>query len=341
MPPKRKRADDATAATGDSGTSTRATRASTRGSKKSTKATSDGVVEPADSVEAGPATKKPKNKASKSKSVTEPSSSAVQTAGKTGTKGVDEPAHSKATIPPPKPVLPLKNEPYTPQRSLSLFQSYADSDNPNVIGPESFETLCSAANIPLDGSLPLILAWQMQAKEMAKISKDEWVKATESLKISSLSQLTIALTDLENLLILGKPSLKKSAKKDQDPYDRTLYYSYADDAKAAFQKFYMFCFSLAKPEQSRNIDMETSMAFWSVLLTPHYPVMKEVLQFITERQGTYRAANKDLWSMMLEFCVTVKPTLQDYEADGAWPTLLDDYVAWKKSKTSADSLETD
>lgn len=276
---------------------------------------------------------------------------------------VDEPAHSKgkslppqdvipppavsltnttpATIPPPKPVLPLKNEPYTPQRSLSLFQSYADSDNPNVIGPESFETLCSAANIPLDGSLPLILAWQMQAKEMAKISKDEWVKATESLKISSLSQLTIALTDLENLLILGKPSLKKSAKKDQDPYDRTLYYSYADDAKAAFQKFYMFCFSLAKPEQSRNIDMETSMAFWSVLLTPHYPVMKEVLQFITERQGTYRAANKDLWSMMLEFCVTVKPTLQDYEADGAWPTLLDDYVAWKKSKTSADSLETD
>jgi hypothetical protein len=87
-----------------------------------------------------------------------------------------------ATIPPPKPALPIKNEPYTPQRSLSLFQSHADNDNPNVIGPESFETLCTAANIPLDGSLPLILAWQMQAKEMAKISKDEWVKATESLK---------------------------------------------------------------------------------------------------------------------------------------------------------------
>lgn len=87
-----------------------------------------------------------------------------------------------ATIPPPKPAVPSKNEPYTPQRSLSLFQSYADKDNPNVIGPESFETLCTAANIPLDGSLPLILAWQMQAKEMAKISKDEWVKATESLK---------------------------------------------------------------------------------------------------------------------------------------------------------------
>lgn len=51
---------------------------------------------------------------------------------------------------------------------------------------------------------------------------------------------------------------------------------------------------------------------------------------------------------MLEFCRTVKPSLQDYEADGvrirllsfplshrglqAWPTLLDDFVAWKKAK---------
>lgn len=51
---------------------------------------------------------------------------------------------------------------------------------------------------------------------------------------------------------------------------------------------------------------------------------------------------------MLEFCETVKPSLEDYESDGvwprsldtyravltllqAWPTLLDDFVAWKKS----------
>ena len=53
---------------------------------------------------------------------------------------------------------------------------------------------------------------------------------------------------------------------------------------------------------------------------------------------------------MLEFCETVKPGLQDYEADGvcilcsslyiptdlvaqAWPTLLDDFVIWKKGRT--------
>ncbi|EEB87284.1 hypothetical protein MPER_15440 [Moniliophthora perniciosa FA553] len=46
--------------------------------------------------------------------------------------------------------------------------------------------------------------------------------------------------------------------------------------------------------------------------------MTEILDFINEK-GTYKAANKDLWVMMLEFLETVKPTLEDYdEGGGAW-----------------------
>lgn len=59
---------------------------------------------------------------------------------------------------------------------------------------------------------------------------------------------------------------------------------------------------------------------------------------------------------MLEFCQSVNPNLEDYEADGvcplslldavklsfanllfkfqAWPTLLDDFVIWKKTGTT-------
>lgn len=57
-----------------------------------------------------------------------------------------------------------------------------DSDDPSIIGPEGFERLCSDANIPLDGALPLILAWQLSAKEMGKITEQEWKTGTESLK---------------------------------------------------------------------------------------------------------------------------------------------------------------
>jgi len=241
------------------------------------------------------------------------------------------------------------SKPYTPALAVALFNTYADPDSilagGPAIGPDGFEKLCNDAQIPLEGPLPLVLAWMLDAKEMGKIWKDEWVKATSTLQISSLYSLALAVRDIEALLLLDKaplkrppnppPSSKKSTgkikEKEREPYNRDRYWEYAADKKATFLKLYGFCFTLAKPPQARNIDMETATAFWSVLLVPQYPIMKDVIDFINEK-GTYKGANKDLWNMMLEFCQIVKPSLEDYEADGAWPTLLDDFVTWKKIK---------
>jgi len=221
---------------------------------------------------------------------------------------------------------PPADEPYTPKRSTALFAKYTDSDDPKVIGPEGYEKLCSDANIPLEGALPLILAWQLGAKEMGKITTEEWNQGTETLKVSNIQTLSLFVHELGDVLFQGKAP----AKRQKDPYDRTALRKYAEDRKNAFQKFYSFCFALAKPEQSRNIDIETATALWSVLLVPRYPLMSDVVGFLNEKSA-YKAANKDLWAMMLEFCESVNPNLTDYEGDGAWPTLLDDFVSWKKA----------
>jgi len=154
------------------------------------------------------------------------------------------------------------HEPYTVKRSLALFERYADRDDPTTIGPEGFEKLCSDANIPLDGALPLILTWQLGAKEMGKISAQEWNSGTESLKyvscrlyrsqlkvhysrVSSIQSLSLAVHDLSNLLFLDKAI---SPKKQKEPYDKTALRKYSADRKDAFRKLYSFCFLLAKPE---------------------------------------------------------------------------------------------
>ncbi|KAH9842981.1 uncharacterized protein C8Q71DRAFT_735427, partial [Rhodofomes roseus] len=64
--------------------------------------------------------------------------------------------------------------------------------------------------------------------------------------------------------------------------------------------------------------------------------MADILQFINEK-GTYKGANKDLWTMTLEFCRAVRSDLSNYDPEGAWPTTLDDFVAWKSSKSSGDA----
>jgi len=77
-------------------------------------------------------------------------------------------------------------KPYTPSLALALFSTYADPDttasSEPAIGPEGFEKLCSDAQVPLDGALPLVMAWMLDAKEMGKIGKDEWVKGTGALQ---------------------------------------------------------------------------------------------------------------------------------------------------------------
>jgi len=78
--------------------------------------------------------------------------------------------------------LSKKHETYTPQRALNLFSTYTAKDDKAVIATEGFERLCTDANIPFDGALPLILAWQVGAKEMGKITKDEWVGGMSSLR---------------------------------------------------------------------------------------------------------------------------------------------------------------
>ncbi|KAG5639532.1 hypothetical protein H0H81_000677 [Sphagnurus paluster] len=370
MPPKRKRTTEDGQ---EAATSTRATRSSTRTMTKAATTTSTARASKAkakkregDDEEDNPEEERmppqKKTKTTKAGTKTTATKSTELVKGKkapaSSTNDDDELAHKKhipevlvqtqtpttLNAPPPGPTRarsqtlsppPGTNQPYSAALAKQLFSVYADSEDPSVIGPDGYTRLCTDAQIPLEGAAPLVLSWLLSAKEMGKVTQEEWRSGTEALRISNLYALSIAVRDLENLLVLKHlaPTDKK-IKKDKEVYDKTLYSKYAHDPKAAFRKLYLFCFAFAKPEQSRNIEMETAAALWSVLLVPQYPIMADVIGFISERLTTYRAVNKDLWNMMLEFCDTVNPNLSDYEGDGAWPTLLDDFVLWKKGPTA-------
>ena len=76
----------------------------------------------------------------------------------------------------------LGAQPYTAAQAVVLFSNYADDDDASIIGPVGFEKLCYDAGIPLDSALPLLLAWQFGASEVATFSRAEWEKGTAELQ---------------------------------------------------------------------------------------------------------------------------------------------------------------
>ncbi|XP_035640329.1 DCN1-like protein 4 isoform X2 [Oncorhynchus keta] len=50
------------------------------------------------------------------------------------------------------------------------------------------------------------------------------------------------------------------------------------------------------------------------------------------RQSKYKVINKDQWCNVLEFSRTINLELSNYDEDGAWPVLLDEFVEWYKER---------
>ena len=81
-----------------------------------------------------------------------------------------------------------------------------------------------------------------------------------------MALIAVVLSDLNDLIVLGRPVVAMSRVKSQRgaTYDTTRYDSYAADTHKAFSSFYSFCFALAKPEYVRyflllNIDAHVTI----------------------------------------------------------------------------------
>jgi hypothetical protein len=108
--------------------------------------------------------------------------------------------------------------PYTPAAAFALFKVYSDPeelDDP-VVSPEGLERICTDADLPMEGALPVILAWQLEAEEMGKITQAQWEKGMSTLRcgFSTLWKGTVVMTvdgDDDQGVPLSLPSPRRCA----------------------------------------------------------------------------------------------------------------------------------
>jgi len=211
-------------------------------------------------------------------------------------------------------VIPLKNPEIYNQKSINindisiekinkLFLAYADLDQ-DIITSNGIIKLCNDINMKDEEIIMLILSFHLNSTKFGKYTRIDFINGLESLRI-------------DNLI-----SLKEAIIKMKSDYDNNI---------DTLRKVYLFSFQLAA-QHSKTLNTDVAVALIKVLLLNRYFFITYYCEFMKIQQHKLSYITKDQWTCFLEFCINIKEDLSNYQSSDGWPTLLDEFVEWMKTK---------
>lgn len=157
----------------------------------------------------------------------------------------------------------------------------------------------------LEGAEPIILSYRLQLDSMGFVTKDQWVKAMERLKLKENQDI---VRSKQSLLDVGRPMSQ------------------------TFRELMKWTFSFVKAPEQRCVDLDVANAIMSTLLKGKGLIyFDEILRFLEEKRPV-KVLNRDQWENIYDFSTKIAGDLSDYSDEGAWPTLIDDFVVWYKQQ---------
>jgi len=187
-----------------------------------------------------------------------------------------------------------------------LFDKYAgDGKERDKMSDEKLGMFFKDAGVDpeRDATTTLALAWKLKARTLGEIKRAEFVDGFAALSIDSIDRIKQELQ-----------TLKKSLEN-----------------KATFKEFYGWLFSFIKDEEERKVlEVDPALEMMQLVLQNQFPLLDKYIVFVKESKT--KGITEDVWTQTLEFAREVKPHLSNYDPDGAWPGLLDDFVTWIREK---------
>jgi DCN1-like protein 1/2 len=118
-----------------------------------------------------------------------------------------------------------------------------------------------------------------------------------------------------------------------------------------FKKVYKHAFVANKEKGAKALPLENAIVYWDLIFKAPGPQWRTASTDWSALWAEYLTAkftktvNKDMWNQTLEF---YKKSMQDetlsfWSEDGAWPGVIDDFVAYAKVKRGdvPETMETD
>ncbi|WWD21940.1 hypothetical protein CI109_106428 [Kwoniella shandongensis] len=211
-----------------------------------------------------------------------------------------------------------------------IWEKYKDPSDSKLIKIDGTMELCEELDIdPASDSVLFCLAADLGSKVTG-----EWEKAPFVSGIASYPGGIDSVAKLKGYL----PTLRQ--KLNTDP--------------AYFKKVYVHTFVLAKGQDfgARTLPLDTAVDLWTLFIPPALSSSPSALSHLPDNSSPHftqtefalwlefikqkgKAVSKDTWSLFVDFVRSIDMDFKEYDDEGAWPSTIDDFVDFVRTKRAA------
>lgn len=162
--------------------------------------------------------------------------------------------------------------------------------------------------VSVEDSTFLVLAELLRAPTVGEFARAGFIEGWTAQSVSTLAQMKARV-----------PALRTAF--DTDENDTT-------------KRVYLYTYTYARAPNQKSLPLDEAGVYWRMLLgtrgrfRPHLRVWLEFLE-----KEYRKSIAKDTWVCMWDFVKLADkdPELTSYDTDGAWPSILDDFVEfWRR-----------
>jgi len=179
----------------------------------------------------------------------------------------------------------------------ALFNKYKDATTGNI-EYTGITQLTKDIGVDSEDIVMMIIARHFKAKTPGEFTHTEFVEGLISLRCDTTEKLRDKL-----------PSLRAELNEED-----------------SFKDFYMFMYDYGRPPQQKSLSLDVAIELWQLVLTSRFRFINHWVEYL---KANYKLAiSRDTWALLLEFSRTINDGMNNYDSEGAWPVLIDEFVAY-------------